>query len=437
MTNHDEPRTGATRIAVLDVQRGMAILLIFFLNIPAMGNTIYYHDGDARLLGWRLADRACWWTFSIGLDGTQRGMLELLFGAGALILTRRTLEPQGPVEVADLYFRRNLWLAAFGLVDVFGIFWFGDILLPYALTAIFVFPFRKLSIQSLVLLGLLFASTSAIAGGFEYHDRAVVAAGMQQVEDKRTHHEMLDAADHRMVDLRSQQLASQQITSKMFADERTARHGSIVAYGRWLTGIWKGIVQQSMLPGMAEIFCSMLLGMALYKLGIIQGQRSSSFYLRLMLLCYGLGLTLRVIDTMQAVHFAPLPRIGEITGEFARLSVSIGHVSLINLLMKHVAGEKLLRPFKAAGRTAISLYIMQNVVGLWILFPGFGFGLWGHYGWFGLTVIAILVVAFELLLANLWLMRFGIGPVEWLWRSLAQKKLLPFRRNGAQQTVVF
>ena len=335
MTNHDEPRITATRIAVLDVQRGVAILLIFFLNIPAMGNTIYYHDGDARLLGWRLADRACWWSFSIGLDGTQRGMLELLFGAGALILTKQTLVPQGPVEVADLYFRRNLWLAAFGFMDVFGIFWFGDILLPYALTAILVFPFRKLGIRSLVVLGLMFASTSAVVGGFEYQERAAVAAGMQQVDSKQRHHEMLNAADHRMIDLRSQQMASQQVTSKMFADERAARHGSVVAYGRWLTGVWKGILQQSMLPGMAEIFCSMLLGMALYKLGIIQGQRNSLFYFKLMLLCYGFGLTLRVIDTMQAIHFAPLPRIGEITGEFARLAVSLGHVSLINLLMKH------------------------------------------------------------------------------------------------------
>src|SRR5262249_36135454 len=102
------PKVGRARIDTLDVLRGIAILLIFVLNIPLMGNPLYPFHADPRLLGWSPADQSYWWFQSIALAGTQRGILQLLFGAGAVILLERTMRRDGPVEVADLYFRRNL-----------------------------------------------------------------------------------------------------------------------------------------------------------------------------------------------------------------------------------------------------------------------------------------------------------------------------------------
>src|SRR3546814_19284688 len=61
-----------------------------------------------------------------------------------MILTARAMEPDGPVAVADLYYRRNLWLLAFGVVNAVVLFWPGDILHIYALAALFIFPFRRL-----------------------------------------------------------------------------------------------------------------------------------------------------------------------------------------------------------------------------------------------------------------------------------------------------
>ena len=53
------------------------------------------------------------------IDGTQRGLLQFLFGAGALILLHKTMKSDGPVAVAALYVRRNFWLAIAGLFDGF------------------------------------------------------------------------------------------------------------------------------------------------------------------------------------------------------------------------------------------------------------------------------------------------------------------------------
>ena len=60
-------------------------------------------------------------------------------------------------------------------------------------------------------------------------------------------------------------------------------------------------------------------------------------------------------------------------------------------------------PFQAVGRTAFSGYLLQNFLGMWVLFPAFGFGLYGRFGWFGLTVIAFAVIVAQIVAANLWL----------------------------------
>jgi uncharacterized protein len=40
-------------------------------------------------------------------EGTQRTLFSLLFGAGAIILTSRSVKGSG-LEIADIYYRRNI-----------------------------------------------------------------------------------------------------------------------------------------------------------------------------------------------------------------------------------------------------------------------------------------------------------------------------------------
>ncbi|MBC7737443.1 MAG: hypothetical protein H7245_09580, partial [Candidatus Saccharibacteria bacterium] len=80
---HIAPVRGRDRIEVLDVVRGIAILGIFYMNIPFMAGPVFGALlGDFRAMGWNPADQATWVFVNTVLDGTQRGLLEFLFGAG-------------------------------------------------------------------------------------------------------------------------------------------------------------------------------------------------------------------------------------------------------------------------------------------------------------------------------------------------------------------
>ena len=426
------PVAGRARIEVLDILRGMAILGIFYMNIPFMGGTIQADFGDPRLQGWTHADRITWSLIQIFAEGTQRGLLELLFGAGMMILTAKAMEPTGPVAVADLYFRRTLWLLAFGLADVFLLLWPGDILNIYALAALFLFPFRKLPPRALIVLGLVWASFGAVNGANDYAVRSTMAYRVDAAQAARAAHRLL-TPEQRDAVAEWNKLADARPTEKQKKDlaaERGARRGPLPGYARWLWVQWVQFAAKWELPSIIEAFSTMLIGIALFKLGIIQGRRSRRFYLVMLLVSYGVGLTARTIGVAERTTFLPIPKTIWITEEYARLAVTFGHVALVNLLVRSAAGARLLAPFRAAGRTAFSLYVCETIVGMWLLFPGFGLGWWDRFGWTGLAVTATVTIACLLALANLWSRWFLTGPLEWAWRSLAYCRRQPFRRQA-------
>ncbi len=430
------PVRGRDRIAVLDILRGFAILGIFYMNIPFMSGPVSALLGNIRAMGWTVADRTAWAVTTIGFEGTQRGMLEFLFGAGLMVTAAKAMEGDGPVAVADLYIRRNLWLLAFGLIDIFLLLWPGDILHVYALCALALFPFRKLSVKWLLVLGLLFPTITAVGGVAEYIGRSEmqatynVATAKEQQGQKLSEDETEAVKEWRESEKR---IAGQEPEMvKMAKEETAARAGSFGDYAGFMIGSYMWILSKGgLLFGVIEAFGTMLVGIALWKLGFIQGKRTTREYLVVLLLAYAFGLGARYLGVMERLTFAPVPKTIWATQELARLAVSLGHVALINLLVRAAAGKALLAPLKAAGQMAFSLYFMEQIVGVFILFSPLGLHLPGAQGWAHLAWQATLVVAGLLVFANLWMRYYVSGPLEWVWRSLAYNKKQPFRRIAA------
>ena len=432
------PIRGAQRIDVLDMLRGLAILGILFINVPYMAASVTKFSYDPRLLGWTRLDEIAWAAQYLVWSGTQRCVLQFLFGAGMMVLAKKAMEPDGPVAVADLYYRRNLWLLGFGLIDVIVLLWPGDILHIYALAALFLFPFRKLGPKTLVTIGLVWSLLFAVGvpeyGLREYVGRTQLIEQVAHVRDRQHAHDALTTKDRAVLaDWQSQldKIYHPAETRQAIAAEQQAHDGSILAYAVHQWRDWFGLVQGWLYWSVIEAFCTMLIGIALWKWGIIQGERSRGFYLRMLAIGYGIGFTLRGIGLSEVLRIGPEPHTIWITGEWARLAIGLGHVALINFAVKTKAGAAILQPFRATGRMAFSLYFLQQFVGMYILFSPFGLNLWGHFGWASMTAISLMMIAGEVVIANLWMQYFTNGPMEWLWRSLAYVRLMPLRRPRA------
>ncbi|WP_232318190.1 DUF418 domain-containing protein [Sphingomonas sp. TDK1] len=403
------------------------------MNIPFEGQTALVMLNRPQMIGWTPLDQWSWAFVEVALEGTQRGVLEILFGCGLMVLAARAMRPDGPVAVADLYWRRNLWLLGFGLLDIFVFLWTGDILHVYALAALFLFPFRLLGPRVLLALGSLFALGMAVSGVPLYVERVELVAAAPLIEKKVAAHQPL-TRDEQAKQKDWQKLLERRATGgedarKIREMEKKGHAGSWLAYAGMNIGFYIEFMLPELALTVAEAFCMMLVGIALWKWRVVQGGRSTRFYAILLLCCYVPGLIARAVGAHEALSPVPIAHSYWITQEPARMLVSIGHVALVNLLVRSGAGQAVLAPFKAAGRTAFSLYFLQQFIAIYILFAPWGAGLWGKLSWSGLYAVALAVLLFEVVLANLWLRMFAMGPMEWAWRSLAYVRWQPFRRT--------
>ncbi|MEG3177521.1 DUF418 domain-containing protein [Sphingomonas sp. RB3P16] len=434
MTTAAEP-DGAPRIAVLDILRGIAILGILFMNINDMGQSLNASFDDIRHLGWSASDQLAWWLREVLANGTARCLLELLFGAGMVILTDRVAAQADEWVVLRRYYGRNLILFAFGLVHVFILLWPGDILHTYGIAALVAFLFRRLQPRWLIMVGISLALFQLVGGGyFGYYQtlqtraqvtaiEARVAAGAKPTADER---ELLKSKAERD----KKRAESRAKLRKDVAAEDRDRVGS---FATWAGAQWRIFfdIQSQFLELLFvwEAASVMLIGAALYKLGVLQGRRSRQFYLWMALVAYGIAIPLRMVGAHEQMLFGTGPYSFWATYEIARQAMTLGHVALVNLLVATAFGARLLRPFVAAGRTALTIYIAQTLICLWVLYPPFMLGLYGKMTWGPLMVTALVIDAVLLVGANLWVRQFNIAPVEWAWRSLVERRVLPWRKR--------
>src|SRR3546814_11029050 len=89
--------------------------------------------------------------------------------------------------------------------------------------------------------------------------------------------------------------------------------------------MWRDLVSEWLVWSVIEAVCTMLTGMALWKWGIIQGQRDRGFYLRLLIGCYAIGFTLRGVGLAEPLLFSPGPRKMWFTAGVARLALGPRH----------------------------------------------------------------------------------------------------------------
>ncbi|MGI9547128.1 MAG: DUF418 domain-containing protein [Flavobacteriaceae bacterium] len=112
--------------------------------------------------------------------------------------------------------------------------------------------------------------------------------------------------------------------------------------------------------------------------------------------------------------------------------VNIGMTGIILagfvMLYRKAKAGRFLSKFAPYGRMALTNYVFQSLIGTYILF-GWGLGYLGELRNLYTFLIAIALIAMQMILSKWWLSKFYYGPLEWLWRSLTHFKRYPLVRN--------
>ena len=269
----------AKRLESLDFIRGCALFGILLMNIVGMGLGPAYDNptiagGDTGINLWT------WLVVNVGFEGTQRALFSILFGAGVILLSSR-LEAIGRPDSADIFFRRNLWLIGFGLFNAWILLWVGDILYFYGITALFLFAFRNLSGREAARRSVSAHSCSARRGARRNLQRAAACTrgrGGRAVARRQRSDEQKKAIE----DWQEESAAGPPPAANVPALARQITP----SYWSALTARAPRIMRTANPGGLYrfffDIFGMMMIGMALFKLGVLTLETKTRTYLAMM-----------------------------------------------------------------------------------------------------------------------------------------------------------
>lgn len=411
----EEPVRAGERLVALDFIRGVAVLGILFANIVAYAHPrLAYFWPGALPSGGGVADRWLWLVQFVLVDGKFRGIFTLLFGAGLALFADRTRERGGS---GALQLRRLALLAAFGLAHFYLLFT-GDILFLYAVAGLAALAFVDMEPQRQAWLGVIWylAATTLMALPL------ASPAGLEAIPELRAPSAEYWAALEAGWQAR---LAGAEAERAVMAG---SNFSAIVRF-RWAQE--SGLLYAYALLAMADTVPLMLLGMALYRLGLFSGEYEGRATAAWAWAGVAFGaLTAAVLGGwVLARGFPPYLTSFVYNGATAplRLPMIIGLTALLALWAPRAAAGWLGARLVAAGRMAFSNYLATSLL-MALVFQGWAGGLFGRLDRVELLVFVPLGWAAMLAWSQPWLARFRHGPLEWLWRCLTYGRWFAIRR---------
>ncbi|WP_418286818.1 DUF418 domain-containing protein [Halorubrum sp. DTA46] len=397
MTRDPGPTPPSDRIVSLDALRGLALLGILLINIwvfsmpeQTLLNPTLYGDFTG----------ANYWAWAFGHVFAQNKFITLfsaLFGAGILLFIE-SKERKGQPAVR-LHYRRTGILIAIGLLHAY-LLWYGDILVAYGLSGVVLVAFRNLDARRLAGIGVAFLSFIPIL-------------------------ELLAA-----VTLGGEAIAGQWAPAEAAIQQQVATYqgGWLGQFDHRVPSSFERQTTGFIGASFWQVGGTMLLGMALYRWGVLTGERSTRIYKLLVALgVVGLAITVAGVLYIEANDWsadaALYWRQFIYVGSFP---LAGGYLGLVMLYARWRPNGPITRGLAAVGRTAFTNYLLQTVIATSI-FYGHGLGLFGSVSRVEQYGIVLVIWAVQVVLSVLWLRYFRFGPVEWIWRTLTYGERQPLR----------
>jgi uncharacterized protein len=426
------------RIVLLDAIRGFALCGILILNMPGFSGPYqwYFNFHVANETG--RANVIAWYLQNFVFEGSFRAMFSMLFGAGAILLVARLEKAMPGLRPAEIYYRRLIWLLIFGLINAWVILWVGDILYCYAICGLFLFPFRNSSVRLLLALSVFFIAVLMFKGwlstqeSMEVRDKGLAAMAIEARKDSLTEDQKADLS--RWKDrVESNKIEKQRKDAEKELKEVRQSYTGVWSHWRQLNHDIESVFLYDELFFDALIF--IFLGMALFRMGILTGEKPWWLYASFVMVGYTSGLAWAWFmghwwqqANFDYYRFMEIYPLKVSTFQVRRVCFSFGHLGMLILMWKSGMFGWLMNALARVGQMAFTNYLMQSIICTFLFF-GYGFGLFGSIQRYEQFYVIGAIWVFQIIFSVVWLKYYRFGPLEWIWRSLTYWKLQPIRKD--------
>lgn len=401
------PTASRDRIVSIDILRGVAVLGILIMNIQSFSMISAAYINPTAYGNLTGINKWVWILSHLMASNKFMSIFSLLFGAGVVIFTNRAIEKGR--NATKLFYRRTFWLLIFGLLHAYMI-WYGDILTSYALCGFLVFLFRKMKPKKLIIFASIFF---------------VIPVGLNLLAGTSVpgwpEPQYTEAADGWLPPAIEVQKQVESYQSN-WVGQMTARVKMAVFMQTFLF-LWGSFWQ---------VMAMMLLGMALYKTGILTAQRSNNFYWRMSLIGLIIGFMVSgfgVYQNFKADWFYNYSMFfGSQYNYIGSLATALGYIGLVMIFCKSSGFNYVKKILSSVGKMALTNYILMSLLAMFI-FYGNGLGFFGLVARWEQLLIVIGIWFVILAISPVFLKNFYYGPLEWIWRVLTYWQIQEFKKS--------
>lgn len=389
------------RVHVIDAIRAVALFGVISMNIMGMVMAFVASEimpkagpGDIAFAIFDL----------VILQGKARSAFALLFGVGfGLLLGRAGAKGH---DFVPFYLRRMSALLVIGLVNL-SFFFFGDILILYALLGMVLILFRNFSDRALLRLGLALVIVPPLLAGL-----GEFVTGQPLPNLGGYTQQQVDAYMPALLPLYRSASYLDFVTANLryYGEHHLAETSYAIMYDVGVLGLF-------------------LLGLWVARKGVLADvPRWRPLLRRIMWICLPIGLILSMLHGSRRMGMESEGAMyALVTAAYVGLPImAFGYIAALALWFSG-KGKRIEAALAPMGRLALTGYLSSNLIGGFIWY-GWGLGLMGRFNVAAVNLISITLYLALCVFSYFWLRAFRFGPVEWLWRCASYARIQSFRR---------
>ena len=169
------------------------------------------------------------------------------------------------------------------------------------------------------------------------------------------------------------------------------------------------------LDAFSRSFGMILIRISLYTWSIFSKFKEKSFYRKMLLWGFGIGIPLSMIGLALSYLFGWNWRysqfLGQIPNTIATPLIAIAYIGTIMIWSRKAFLQFVKTGLESVGRTTLTCYLIRSILSIFV-FYGFGLGLYGYVNRFEQVLIVLSIWIFILIFVSRWLQKFQYRPIE-------------------------